>query len=206
MSRSWHSSGLKTTTRLRHLAVVAIGAAVLIASGCGKTRTVGEGNPDIETAREFDRHPLYWLGRRFEKWDLEHVEVGGGELVTLVYGTCEIDDPDGPFGFEGGSCSPPLQLQIQPLCAHLAAVARAPIWRRRQVRGAPVGTIDSAPVLFTNHVQVKLYRGQGSDPGLPMRALRALRSLNDVAPVIDRDDPIPPAERKVLAGTRRCSP
>ena len=98
----------------------------------------------------------------------------------------------------------PRQIQIQPLCAHLNAVARAPIWRRRQVRGAPVGTIDSAPVLFASRVQVKVYRGQGSDPGLPMRALRALRSVNDVPPVIDSDRPIPPAPQAVLSGMKRC--
>jgi hypothetical protein len=99
----------------------------------------------------------------------------------------------------------PLQIQVQPLCAHLEAVARAPIWKRRQVRGAPVGTIDGAPVLFTNRVQVKVYRGQGSDPGLPMRALRALRSANGVALVIRADDPSPAAPRAVLAGASPCS-
>jgi hypothetical protein len=49
-----------------------------------------------------------------------------------------------------GGCSVPLEIQIQPLCMQLDVVARAPIWRRRQIRGAPVGTIDSAPVMFTN--------------------------------------------------------
>lgn len=161
--------------------------------------SVGDGDPDVEAARKFDRHPLYWVGERFERWDLEHVGVDHGEFVTFSYGTCEIT------GTEGG-CPAPLQIQIQPLCAHLSAVARAPIWRRRTVRGAPVGTIDSAPVLFTNRVQVKVYRGQGSDPGLPMRALRALRSANEVAPVIDADDAIPPAPRAVLAGRAPCEP
>ncbi len=75
---------------------------------------------------------------------------------------------------------------------------------RREVRGAPVGTIDGAPVLFTNRVQVKVYRGQGSDPGLPMRALQALHSVNAVEPIIDSDDPIPSASRAVLSGTAPC--
>jgi hypothetical protein len=78
------------------------------------------------------------------------------------------------------------------------------VWKRREVRGAPVGTIDGAPVLFTNRVQVKVYRGQGSDPGLPMRALRALRSANDVEPTIDVGDPISPASRAILSGTAPC--
>jgi hypothetical protein len=120
-------------------------------------------------------------------------------LVTVTLGTCEIE-----VGTDGG-CPPPLQIQIQPLCTQLETVARAPIWKGREVRGAPVGTIDSAPVLFTNRVQVKVYRGQGSDPGLPMRALRALRSVNDVEPTIDYDDPIPSARLAVLLGTAPCS-
>jgi hypothetical protein len=168
----------------------------LLALGC--TRTVGEGDPDIDAAREFDAHPLYWVGERFEDWELEHIGMDYTEFVSLHYGTCELDIP------ADGGCPVPLQIQIQPLCAHLDAVARAPIWRRRQVRGAPVGTIDSAPVLFTDRVQVKVYRGQGSDPGLPMRALRALRSLNSVPPVIDAHDTIPAPASGVLAGTKPC--
>ena len=88
----------------------------------------------------------------------------------------------------------------------LEVVARAPIWRRRSIRGAPVGTIDSAPVMFTSRVQVKVYRGQGSDSGLALRALHALRSANDVAPVLGEDDAIPAAPRAVLAGEAACRP
>jgi hypothetical protein len=116
-----------------------------------------------------------------------------------VYGDCT------PSNGEQPSCVPPLQLQIQPLCAHLGDVARAPIWKRRSIRGAPVGTIDSAPVLFTETVQVKAYRGEGSDPQLAWRALTALRSLNDVPPVIDAAEPIPPPPDGVLEGERPCA-
>jgi hypothetical protein len=175
--------------------LVAIAAAAV---GCaGGTTTLGEGDPDVEAARKFDRHPLYWVGERFERWELEHVSVNQGEFATFSYGTCES------AGHDGG-CAVPLQIQIQPLCAHLAAVARAPVWRKRRVRGAPVGTIDSAPVLFASRVQVKVYRGQDSDPGLPMRALRALRSANDVPPVIGAGDAIPAAPPSVLSGRKRC--
>jgi hypothetical protein len=177
----------------------AAAAAAATAAAAGCTGGGGDGDPDLDAARNFTRHPLYWVGESFEKWDLEHVDVGTAEFATFIYGTCEP-----PGGIDGG-CPPPLQLQIQPLCAHLEAVARAPIWKRRQIRGAPVGTIDGAPVLFTNRVQVKVYRGQGSDPGVEMRALRALRSANDVPPVIGADDPIPAAPRAVLAGTIPCS-
>ena len=177
---------------------IAVAAAATLA-GCSTTTTVGAGSPDVDAARRFDRHPLYWVGDRFEKWDLENIDLGSpGVFVTFSYGTCELDVP------ADGGCAVPLQIQIQPLCTHLAVVARAPIWQRRQVRGAPVGTIDSAPVLFTSRAQVKVYVGQGADPGLSMRALRALRSINEAPPVIDRDDRIPPAPRSVLDGTEPC--
>lgn len=45
----------------------------------------------------------------------------------------------------------------------------------------------------------------GERLGLPVGALRALRSANDVAPVIDADDPLPAAPRAVLAGRAPCS-
>jgi hypothetical protein len=180
----------------RTLLAVSLVSAFLV-TGCA--RSVGEGNADIEGARSFDRYPLYWVGEHFEKWDLEHVDLAARGFSTFIYGTCKIE-----AGADGG-CPPPLQIQIQPLCAHLEAVARAPIWKRREIRGAPVGTIDSAPVLFSKRVQVKVYRGQGSDRGLALRALRALRSANDVEPRIDSDDPIPAAPLAVLAGRVPCS-
>jgi hypothetical protein len=180
---------------VRELFVFVVAATAAVAACTG----AGDGDPDVDAAQKFTRHPLYWVGESFEGWDLEHVDIGTGEFSTFIYGTC-----DPPPGIDGG-CPPPLQIQIQPLCAHLEVVALAPIWKRRQVRGAPVGTIDGAPVLFTNRVQVKVYRGKGSDPGLPLRALVALRSANDVPPVIDANDPIPAAPRSVLAGTTPCS-
>jgi hypothetical protein len=174
-------------------------AVVLGASGCGE-----RGVAETASAQTFRAYPLYWVGERFESWDLVHVDVATSGITSFIYGTCKVDDPDGFFGPEGGSCSPPLDIQIQPLCAHLAVVARAPVWKHREVRGAPVGTIDSAPVMFTQLAQVKVYRGQGTDPGLPMRALRALRSINRVSPVIGPRGHIPAPARDVLNGRRPC--
>ena len=164
----------------------------LVAAGCA-----GTGRPDIEAARSFDDHPLYWIGESFEGWDLKNVAVGTGPAAGFTYGTCESS------GVNGG-CAAPLQIQIQPLCAYLGTVAATPIWKRCKIRGAPVGTIDNAPVMFTNRVQIKVYRGQGSDAGLALRALRALRSVNSVPPVVDLGDPIPPAPRGVLTGAQPC--
>lgn len=186
---------------MRRASGILLAIALALAAGAlaGCARTVGDGDPDIGAARTFEGYPLYWVGERFEEWDLEYVEVRPDGFTTFGYGTCKIEG-----WFADGGCAPPLQIQIQPLCAHLDVVAGNQVWKRREVRGAPVGTIDGAPVLFTNRVQVKVYRGQGSDPGLPMRALQALRSVNSLDPVIDADGPIPPASRAVLSGAVPC--
>ncbi len=167
-------------------------ALVLVAGGCSGDSV------DVEAARRFDAYPLYWLGEHFEGLELSYLELRSSGFSTFIYGDCT------PRGEDHPTCSPPLQLQIQPLCTNLAVVGRAPIWRRRQVRGAPVGAIDSAPVLFSRRAQVKVYRGEGADAGLRMRALRALRSINDVEPVISSADPIPPPPPGVLSGDRTC--
>lgn len=171
----------------------------LLAAGC--SRAVPRSHPDIGAAREFKAFPLYWLGERFEKWNLTAIEGidRPAQFVTLIYGTCT------PHGGEQPSCTPPLEIQVSPLCWHLETVARAPIWKHRRIRGAPVGTIHSAPVLFTSGAQVKVYRGEGSDPGLPLRALHVLRSLNRVAPLIAPAGPIPAPAAGVLDGTRPCA-
>ena len=172
--------------KLRVALLLLVGAA-----GCGAHVP----SADLDAARRFDAYPLYWVGEEFEGWKLTHVSQTPG-FVTLIYGTCKAASDMG--------CSPPLELQLSPLCAHLSTVARAPVWRRRLVRGAPVGEIDSAPVLFARRTQVKVYTGEGSAPGLAFRALRALRSLNGEAPVIAEGEQIPPAWGDVLAGTAPC--
>ncbi len=73
------------------------------------------------------------------------------------------------------------------------------------VRGAPVGHIDGAPVLFARTKQVKVYRGQGSDPGMPLRALEVLHSLNEFEPFIPSLGPIPPPADGVLEGEVPCT-
>jgi hypothetical protein len=163
-------------------------------TGCGGSAA------DIDSARSFDRFPLYWVGERFEKWDLETIDGLDypSRTIIFIYGECEPHDGEQP------SCTPPFQIQVSPLCLHLGDVARVQIWKRRRIRGAPVGTIDSAPVLFTRGAQVKVYRGEGSSRGLPLRVLRALRSVNRVPPVIAANGPIEPPTSGVLEGTWAC--
>lgn len=181
---------MRTGTALSTLTALVIG---IVAVGC----SIGDdGDKNLDAAREFNAYPLYWVGERFEEWPLVHVEVENSPLATLVYGTCNASGDSG--------CSPPLQIQISPLCDHLDLVANNPIWKRRDVRGAPVGSFDGAPVLFTRRAQVKVYRGVGSDPGVELRALHALRSLNQLSPRFGSVGRIPGPLPGVLEGTRGC--
>lgn len=170
-------------------------ALVVLLTGCSVNREP----PDLESAAQFDRFPVYWLGEEFEGLELSHVEAEDwSTAATLVYGTCK------PSGYDGG-CAPPVQVQVFPLCYHLDAVWLPPKERKLVIRGAPVGRQDGAPVLLTRRVQVKVYRGEGTDPGIGLRALEALRSLNSVSPVISASDSIPPPAPGVLDGTASCS-
>lgn len=161
-------------------------------TSCAPGNDVGA---ELEAARGSDSLPLYWVGEEFEGFELTHVSTGGVAAV-FVYGTCEITGDHG--------CPPPLQVQIFPLCFHLDVATANDRWKRRDIRGAPVGALDSAPLMFTRRTQIKVYRGQGSSPGLAIRALRTLRSLNEVPPRIARVGSIPPPAPGVLEGTAPC--
>ncbi len=172
---------------------LAVLLAALAAAGCGS-----EGS-EIDAAAEFDRFPVYWLGESFEGHDLESID-GLDETsaeVRLVYGECDQSD--------GGSCLPPLQLEISPLCSHLLEYSENEIWREREIRGAPLGSHDTAPVLFTQRVAVKVVRGQGSNRDSPLRALDVLHSLNEVEPFVGAHAPIPPPPEGVLEGDVPCT-
>jgi hypothetical protein len=164
---------------------------VLLAGCAGDT----EAPVDLESARNFDAFPLYWVGEEFEGLKLTHVATGGVG-ASFTYGTCEITGDHG--------CAAPLQIQVFPLCFHSSLVSPDGIWTRRKIRGAPVGAADGAPLMFTRLTEIKVYRGQGSDPGLPLRALHALRSFNDVSPRIDAAGSIPPPPPGVLEGRAPC--
>lgn len=159
-----------------------------------------ESGPDIESARTFDGFPLYWLGETFEGLEVTTIidTVATPNRVSIIYGSCK---PSGTFE---PTCALPLQIQIVPLCFHLDAVALPPRPQARQVRGAPVGGQDGAPVLLTRKTQIKIYRGEGTDRGISLRALHALRSLNAVEPVISPTDVIPSPPPGVLSGSRPC--
>jgi hypothetical protein len=179
---------------LRYIIVGAF--SFLAVAGCGE----GDGtSTKLDRVRTFSGYPVYWLGERFERWELSAIygPYRSGGTIIFIYGTCTPRDGGEP------SCAPPIDLQVTPLCRHLATIAANDIWRRRRIRGAPVGTSDRAPVLFSRRAQVKVYTGV-QDAGLGLRALRALRSANRVSPVIGPEEAIPPAPATVLEGSRKC--
>jgi hypothetical protein len=95
----------------------------LLAAGCSGAASPPDRLTDVRAARQFESFALYWLGERFEKWELTEI-VGldeRTEFVTLVYGDCE------PSGGLQPSCTPPLEVQVFPLCPHLDVVARDPM-------------------------------------------------------------------------------
>jgi hypothetical protein len=177
----------------RRALVAALALLAVAACGCGVR------DPDLDAAAEFEGFAIYWLGESFEGHDVEHISEldRSSPGVTVVYGTCETHGD--------GGCAPPLQLQSFPLCFHLDEIARNPVWRTRSVRGAPVGSHDGAAVLFTRTRYVKVYPGQGSNLGMPLRAIETLFSLNEVEPYIPSLAPIPPPPEGVLEGDVPCT-
>jgi len=190
-ARSRHSLRTgRTRLLVRAILIVLVSMA---AFGCAS-----DDKADVDSAKAFDAFPLYWPGETFEGFDVSLIDgvFEGTERVSIIYGSCQ---PSGTFE---PSCRPPVSIQITRLCFHLDAVNLPP--QPRQVRGAPVGGQDGAPVLLTRRTQIKVYQGEGTDRGISLRALRALRSLNAVAPVISETDPIPGAPPGVISGRRPC--
>ena len=191
--------------RAREALAAALALTVAFATLVALVRDDDRLDVKLAAARDFEGFPLLWVGKEFEGLQLVHVDVPGRSgFATFIYGDCDVEDPDGFFSPEGGSCSPSLGIQVSPLCSHLTAMlGRLP--QRRSIRGAPVGLSGtSGPVLFTRGAQVKASRGQGSSPGLALRALGALRSLNAVPPLVAATGPIPAPDRRILEGTRPC--
>ncbi len=149
--------------------------------------------------RRFGDFPLYWVGTSFDGLPLTFIDGPDGpdHLVTFTYGSCT------PTGTDPASCGSPLEIQIQPICTYLDVVASNPVWKHRRVRGARVGTIDHAPVLFASRVQVKVY---SDSTRYGLRVMRALRSANRIAPVVRPREPIPAASDAELDRSQPCAP
>jgi hypothetical protein len=109
--------------------------------------------------------------------------------VSFIYGDC---DPG------GGSCAPPLEIQVSPACLYTPADIELPDSGRTEVRGVPgVFYEDGAKiVLVVGRSTVVVY---GSSRDQVLRAAEALAGVNiaiapeDVLPApAVADDPGPP--------------
>ena len=188
LGHSLHAGRTRLLVRAILIAMVSTAAA-----GC-----VSDNDAHVDSAKTFEAFPLYWAGETFEGLDVSVIDgiFDGTERVSIIYGSCK------PTGTVEPSCRPPVSIQITRLCFHLDAVNLPP--RPRQVRGALLGGQDGASVLVTRKTQVKVYRGEGTDRGISLRVLHALRSLNTVEPVISPTDPIPGPPPGVISGSRPC--
>lgn len=195
----YRDSGAAEMTRAWLVAPM-MGLAIL--SSCGDDKGAA-GNPatgtpvevrsqsgfSLEQAREFDPFTLYWLGDSFAGLPLTGVDffdASGGDpnfpppikTAMLIYGDCEVDDPDGA-GPEGGSCGLPLQIQISPVCQlypglYFASYSGGPDWdvpaglTREElapftVRGAPARGVDGGLEIYTSDVAIKIYYDGSGD-------------------------------------------
>lgn len=144
---------------------------ILSAHGCSGDPPVRD--TEIERLARAPGPPLYYAGPSFAGLALTHAESEGGGSALFAYGSCEIDDPDGILGPEGGSCSPPVQIQVFPFDPGQWRLA-AGCHRRPSIRSVPTVRHDGL-VLFTGRTVVKVYaRGPAED----RRVAEALRSLD----------------------------
>jgi hypothetical protein len=136
--------------------------------------------------------PLYFAGRSFAGLPLTHAEREVEGRALFVYGTCEVEDPDGIFGPEGGSCTPPVEVQVFPFRPEdwRPGVAQG-CYRRPSLRGVATVRHDGL-VLFTASIAVKIY---ARSPAEARRVARALRALDgSVPPDVDLPPPAFDAE------------
>jgi hypothetical protein len=167
----------------------------LSALGCGSEDDAVT-DAELERLARASGPPLYYAGRSFAGLQLTHAESGGGGRALFVYGSCEIGDPDGILGPEGGSCSPPIQIQVFPFDPQQWSLA-AGCYRRSPQRGVPTVRHDGL-VLFTARTVVKIYARGPVEDG---RVARALRSLDGS---IGPRESLPPPDFDVDTALVRC--
>jgi hypothetical protein len=116
------------------------------------------------------------------------------ERFDLIYGECT---PSGGGFFEGGTCTPPLDVQEVPACALNATVLGPP---DRRVRGVPAYWDGDTLRLYTATTTITIFGDRGLPGALSVAA--HLRSLNgrQIGPA----SPLPAPTRFQLQGGQRC--
>ena len=169
---------------------IALGLTLALgASGCV---LLGQSDPPVgagqlEELVNAPGPPLFFAGPTFAGLPLTHAEREVEGRALFVYGSCDVEDPDGFFGPEGGSCSPPIQIQVfrfNPKDWRPGVVQGC--YRRAPLRGVATVRHDGL-VLFTSNIGVKIY---ARSPAEDRRVARSLRALDGTVPP-DVDLPSP---------------
>lgn len=152
---------------------------------------------DLRPARQFDKFPLYYLGRSYRgfpltddgRWEIRAYARGAkSEPVFFAYGPCE-PAPDS----EESACNPPVSMATFPACALPLSQYRRKL---SQHRGVPFLDRGTRVEVFTGRVTVVI---QTEPPYHAIDAVDAMRSLNLARPIRPKDDlprPKPSAHRK----------
>lgn len=177
---------LTSVARLACLALV----SGLVLSGCGDEGIA------LRDLRKFDAYPLYYAGEEVAGNELE--EILGAEDwernpdqrsvgFTFIYGTCE---PSEPSGLDGGSCAPPIQIQVSSICVDHPGRAggKGSTFALRGARAVPAG---GGVEVFTGRTTVDVYAS--GDPRLLKAVIRSLREVGQAAPPRRLPPPVPGA-------------
>jgi WD40-like Beta Propeller Repeat len=149
--------------------------------GCGATRRRPLVQVDLRGLRAFDRHPVYWLGKRYGDLLLSHAEAGRD--VSLIYDDCASYHPR--------ACPAPIQLQESSVCSRRTTlgVVNDPSYSFSGVFAAggllfvDLGQGDLSAI--TGRTDVRIFPNSKPRP----RALAAARHLR---PLGKRAQPLPP--------------
>jgi hypothetical protein len=169
------------------LAVLLVGATAAVVAydrffGSETVRVAPKGNSSLSAARAFQRYPLYFPGHRVDDLRLTAVDrqVGpglvaderGADTWMFGYGSCEARSR----GFDGGSCTLPLVVQIWPSCFR-QGYPMAPD-ESLTVRGTEAVFYEGGGRLeiATGPVTIVMF---GHRRELILRAARALRGVNN---------------------------
>jgi hypothetical protein len=180
--------------RRRRASAAAVALLGLGAAGCEALLPTGAVDLDSATV---PGTTSYFVGEEYRGLPLIAAERSGPNRVLFVYGTCETEDPDGLFGPEGGSCTPPVQIQILPFDPDQWGAAVG-CRRLAPLRGVPTVRHDGL-VLFTEDTVVKIYAPSPIDD---RKVAGALRRVGAPAEEASRDLPPPTFPEHLIARCR----
>lgn len=149
-----------------------------VLAGCA----TDDGAPDegftVAELEKFDAYPLYYAGEKVAGHELEKI-VGAEDWqrnpdqrslgFVFIYGTCELSEPS---GLDGGSCAPPLQIQVSSICEHHLGLYRESE-STFDLRGAKAANNGVGLEVFTGRTFVKIY----ADPNSVKTVIRHLRRV-----------------------------